>query len=174
MSQLPTRRTGLITGGALLVASAAAIAALTLNGSDSSGDTDRQTQVAARGAEVMPFDLEATTHQFTKSPTGGRQTVVADEPGNQAEIAAIRQHLKKEEAAFQAGDFSDPASIHGEDMPGLAILEANGDALDIRYVEILDGAAVDFVTADAQLAEALHDWFDAQVIDHGDHAEHQG
>ncbi len=170
-----THRTGVIAGGALLAVSATAIAAaVTLNGTDSPAGTDRQAEVAARGADVMPFDLRATTHRFTDTSTGGRQTVIADDPDDDAEIAAIREHLQEEAEAFQAGDFSDPASIHGEDMPGLATLEANSDALDIRYLELPDGAAVDFTTTDAQVADALHAWFDAQVSDHGDHAKHQG
>jgi hypothetical protein len=174
MTPLLTRRTGLLTGGALLVTSATAIAVLSLTEPESSEGSDRQAEVAARGAEVMPFDLEATTHQFTATPTGGRQTVIADHAGDDAEIAAIRQHLQEEATAFEAGDFFDPASIHGEDMPGLATLEANSDAMDIRYLELPDGAAVDFTTTDAQVADALHVWFDAQVSDHGTHAEHQG
>jgi hypothetical protein len=36
-----------------------------------------QAKVAARGAEVMPFDLDRTTHVFTKLPDGGVQTVTA-------------------------------------------------------------------------------------------------
>jgi hypothetical protein len=30
----------------------------------------------------VPFDLEATTHRFRDTPTGGRHTVVADDPGD--------------------------------------------------------------------------------------------
>lgn len=115
-----TRRAGVIAGGALLAVSATAIAAaVALDGPDSPAGTDRQNEVAARGADVMPFDLETTTHRFTDTTTGGRQTVIADDPDDDAEVAAIREHLQEEAEAFQAGDFSDPASIHGEDMPGL-------------------------------------------------------
>ena len=174
MTPMLNRRTGLLPGGAVLVAGAAAIAVLTLAEPEPSAGSDRQAEVAARGAQVMPFDLEATTHQFTATSTGGRQAVIADDAGNDAEIAAIRQHLQDEASAFQAGEFSDPASIHGEDMPGLATLESNSDALDIRYVELPDGAAVEFTTTDTLVVNALHAWFDAQVSDHGDHAEHQG
>ncbi len=49
---------------------------------DLTGATDRQAEVATRGAEVVPFDLEATTHRFRDTPTGGRHTVVADDPGD--------------------------------------------------------------------------------------------
>src|SRR6476661_8385628 len=56
----------------------AAVAALILLplGSHAS-DSARQAEVARRGADVMPFDLKATTHVFTKTADGGVQRVVA-------------------------------------------------------------------------------------------------
>ena len=42
----------------------------------------RQGEVAARGAKVMPFDLEQTTHVFQKLDDGGLQKVVAKDPSN--------------------------------------------------------------------------------------------
>lgn len=41
---------------------------------------DRQAEVAARGGEVMSFDLERTTHVFETLRNGGVQTVVSDDP----------------------------------------------------------------------------------------------
>jgi hypothetical protein len=57
-------------------------------------------------------------------------------------------------------------------MPGLATLQAGAERIDVRYVERSDGAEVHFASEDPILVEALHDWFDAQVSDHGDHAQH--
>ena len=42
-------------------------------GSDDQALADRQQAVAEAGAEVMPFNLDATTHVFTDTPTGGIQ-----------------------------------------------------------------------------------------------------
>ena len=39
----------------------------------------RQAEVAEAGAEVMPFDLDATTHIFTATDSGGTQEVIADD-----------------------------------------------------------------------------------------------
>ena len=47
-------------------------------GSDAQSLDERQQEVAVAGAEVMPFDLDATTHIFTDTATGGIQDVVAD------------------------------------------------------------------------------------------------
>ena len=37
-------------------------------------ESGRQTQVRARGQQVMPFDLEQTQHVFTTTATGGVET----------------------------------------------------------------------------------------------------
>ena len=83
----------------------------------------RQAQVAARGAQVMPFDLEQTIHVFQRLDDGGRQTVTVKDPANAQQIALIQSHLQHEADRFRQGDFSNPARIHGDDMLGLAELK---------------------------------------------------
>jgi hypothetical protein len=122
----------------------------------------------------MPFDLDATTHRFSPRDTGGLQTVVADRAGDVEQVAAIRQHLRAEAAAFARGDFRDPASIHGRDMPGLVTLRERASALAVRYADRPAGAQIEYSSTDPEVVRALHRWFDAQVSDHGDHAEHGG
>jgi hypothetical protein len=158
------------TGGAAL------IAALLFNGTQRDGAdgdrrTGRQEAVAERGRSVMPFDLERTTHHFTPTDSGGVQDVVADEPADERQIALIRTHLRREAEAFGRGDFGDPARIHGDDMPGLAELKEGHDRIEVRYRERPDGATLTYDTAEPELADALHAWFEAQLGDHGDHAE---
>jgi hypothetical protein len=130
----------------------------------------RQEEVAKRGAQVMPFDLEQTTHVFQKLKDGGLQKVVVKDPSNKKQIALIQTHLKEESEKFSKGDFSDPAKIHDEDMPGLAELKAGAKQIDIRYASLPDGAEVRYTTKDPKLVAALHRWFDAQLSDHGHHA----
>lgn len=136
------------------------------------GDADgRQADVAARGAEVMPFDLDATTHRFTKTSDGGVQTVTADDPSDQTQVRLIREHLLEERDNFSRGDFDDPARIHGMDMPGVAELSAGYERIDVSYSEVPGGAELTYATGESDLVEAVHAWFDRQVVDHGDHAE---
>jgi hypothetical protein len=137
-------------------------------------DAGRQAEVAERGREVMPFDLDRSTHRFSKTGTGGRQTVTADEPVDQRQVGLIREHLRAESERFRRGDFADPARIHGSEMPGLAELRAGAARIRIDYRELPDGAQLDYLTAEPPLLRALHAWFDAQVTDHGRHAEHGG
>lgn len=120
----------------------------------------------------MPFDLEATTHRFAPTDDGLVQTVVADDPDDADQVALVREHLAHEAERFVAGDFADPAAIHGDDMPGLAALEEGAADIDVTYADTPAGGRITYTTDDAHLVTALHDWGAAQVSDHGDHAEH--
>jgi hypothetical protein len=135
------------------------------------GLAERQAEVAARGAHVMPFDLEATTHRFEPMADGLVQTVEADDSGAADQVALVREHLAHEAARFRAGDYADPARIHGDDMPGLAELEAGAAAIDVTYQDVDAGGRITYATSDPALVYALHRWAEAQTMDHGAHAE---
>lgn len=134
--------------------------------------SDRQAEVAAKGSQVMPFDLERTTHTFTSLPDGGRQTVTAENPADTEQIRLIREHLQKEADAFGRGDFNDPTTIHGPDMPGVAELAAAANRVAVRYQDLPAGAELTYATSDPALVKAIHAWFTAQLSDHGAHAQH--
>jgi len=127
----------------------------------------RENEVAQRGAAVMPFSLRATTHIFTKTADGGIQQVVAKHP-DPKQVALIRGHLAMIAQQFSAGNFEGPEAIHGDDMPGLAVLRgATPGALKIEYRDLPEGGEIVYHSNDARLAAALHEWFDAQLSDHG-------
>ena len=130
----------------------------------------RKAEVAAKGAVVMPFDLEQTLHRFEPLSNGGLQTVTAKDPANQTQIDLIQMHLQEEAAKFQAGDFSDPAAIHGHEMPGLKALSAGRSEIDVQYRALPDGGEIRYSAQSAPLTQAVHDWFAAQRSDHGHHA----
>lgn len=131
-------------------------------------DRERQAEVARRGPDVMPFSLKGTTHVFSKTADGGVQRVVAKSASDDQQVKLIRGHLREIRARFLKGDFSGPAHIHGEEMPGLAQLEATRPGqLTIGYKDVKGGAELTYRTADVQLVSALHVWFDAQLSDHG-------
>ncbi|WP_327344439.1 aspartate carbamoyltransferase [Streptomyces europaeiscabiei] len=165
----------LLTAGIVAGGVGAALAALLLIGDPQreSGQrrADRQEVVAERGRTVMPFDLEETTHHFTPSRMGGVQDVVADQPDDAKQVNLIRTHLQQEAEAFGQGDFGDPSQIHGDSMPGLTELQDGYERVEVRYRDRPDGATLTYTTDEPALVEALHDWFEAQLSDHGDHAE---
>ncbi|MEM6256006.1 MAG: aspartate carbamoyltransferase [Cyanobacteria bacterium P01_D01_bin.156] len=131
----------------------------------------RQAEVALRGAHVMPFDLEKTTHHFEKMQDGGLQTVVVDNPIEIEQVRLIQSHLQEEAAKFQAGDFSDPAAIHGDTMPGLKTLASGYRDIKIEYTALPNGGQIRYTTQTPGLVSAVHDWFAAQLSDHGHHAQ---
>jgi hypothetical protein len=129
---------------------------------------ERQAAVAERGARVMPFDLAATRHIFTKTADGGVQRVVARNPADTRQVELVRAHLRDIADKFAHGDMSAPAHIHGNAMPGLAQLQAAAPGrISVSYKEVDGGADIGYTSADPALVKALHDWFDAQVADHG-------
>jgi hypothetical protein len=130
----------------------------------------RHEEVAARGATVMPFDLQQTLHVFEKLDNGGLQKVVVKNPSNKEQISMIQSHLEEESERFRRGDFSDPAKIHGQDMPGLAELKSGAGNIEVVYTPLPDGAQIRYTTKDPALLMAIHHWFDAQLSDHGRHA----
>jgi len=128
----------------------------------------RQEAVAERGLDVMPFDLKATTHIFTKTASGGVQQVVAKNADDVRQINLIDEHLNEIARQFSQGDFSGPTHIHGEDMPGLAELKAaKPSEIKVQYRKIKAGAEIIYATRNPRLIAALHEWFDAQLSDHG-------
>ena len=54
---------------------------------------ERQAEVAAKGAEVMPFNLDKTRHHFEDLADGGLQTVGVLDAADTLTIRLIREHL---------------------------------------------------------------------------------
>lgn len=131
----------------------------------------RQDVVRQRSADVMPFEMLATTHVFTKSSTGGVQRVVAKRADDTQQIQSVRTHLKEIADKARRGDFTGPAHVHGASMPGLAALQAArpGD-FQSTYREIPSGAEIVYSSRNPTVVTAIHEWFDAQLSDHGSDA----
>ncbi|MBI1879145.1 MAG: hypothetical protein HYR94_13145 [Chloroflexi bacterium] len=134
---------------------------------------DPQAMVHNMGHQVMPFDLSQTTHIFEMTESGGVQQVIAKDPGDKAQISLIQQHLQHEAMRFSAGDFSDPTSLHGGDMPGVKELAGGAAQLKIEYTALPNGAQMTFTTQDLHLITAIHRWFGAQLSDHGPDATYR-
>jgi hypothetical protein len=164
-------------GPRIFASTAVALFALKAHGDPNptvAADPERQAEVSARGAEVMPFKLSATTHVFTKTPGGALQTVVVKDPNDAEQIQLIRRHLSDIADRFSRGDFSGPTEVHGVQMPGLADLEkAKPGEISVHYEDLVNGGQIEYSTHKADLIVALHKWIDAQLSDHGPDA-HEG
>lgn len=163
-------RIAFLAAALALLAGAGALLLLRPGETNDTALRDRRAAVEARGAHVMPFDQATTTHVFAKTEDGGIETVTADDATDSRQIALIRMHLEHEAQLFASGDFTDPAAIHGENMPGLTELRRGASRIAFTYADRPRGAAITYGSADAGLVAALHAWFDAQTTDHGHHA----
>jgi hypothetical protein len=127
----------------------------------------KQEHVHHSGHSVMPFDLAKTTHIFRMTDFGGVERVIVKDATAKDQVALIQQHLQHEAKAFQRGDYSDPASLHGADMPGLKDLQAGAAQIGVSYSALPTGAEITFETTDLHLLTAIHRWFGAQLSEHG-------
>jgi hypothetical protein len=131
-------------------------------------EPSRQDAVRQLSPDVMPFDMARTTHVFSKTPTGGVQRVVAKAIDDSKQTERVRLHLRDLAARFQRRDFSGPSHVHGTEMPGLAQLRASAATdLHVKYREIPAGAEVEYRSGKPAIVDAIHQWFDAQLADHG-------
>jgi hypothetical protein len=126
-----------------------------------------QEHVHQMAHRVMPFDMSKTIHIFKMTETGGVQKVIARDPGDTDQIVMVQQHLKYEAERFQHGDYSDPISLHGTNMPGIKELQDGASAIRISYAALAAGAEITFTTTDLHLLTAVHRWFGAQLSEHG-------
>jgi hypothetical protein len=118
--------------------------------------------------QAVPYSLDKTQQTFTKTVHGGVQHVLAKSAGDTQQIKLIQEHLLKLANQFRKGDFSSTERIHGADMPGLAQLKrAQPDDIKFEYKALENGAQIHFSTEYPQYDKALHEWFDAQMSDHG-------
>jgi hypothetical protein len=146
---------------------AQSVAILVLIGSATVFAQTRQEHVHQMAPSVMPFDMSKTVHIFKMTESGGVQRVIAQDPGATDQIALIQQHLQHEAERFQLGDYSDPAMLHGADMPGLKDLHSGPSRIRVSYAALPSGAEITFETTDLHLLTALHRWFGAQLSEHG-------
>ncbi len=163
------RQRWLIWAGAVAATGAIAVTGFALvdRHDGGHGDAERRAGVRERGADVMPFSLDRTRHEFRDSATGGTQRVVLRSPPDAAQRSLIRSHLRAERDRFVRGDFSDPMATHGMRMPGIDELRASAGRIRVSYRDLPDGAELAYASKEPSLVAALHAWFAAQTSDHG-------
>ena len=128
----------------------------------------RQEHVHQIAHSVMPFDMSKTVHIFKMTESGGAEEVgLTKDPGATDQITLIQRHLQHEAERFQQGDYSDPAKLHGADVPGLKDLQAGASHIKVSYAALPSGAEITFETTDLHLLTALHRWFGSQLSEHG-------
>jgi hypothetical protein len=131
----------------------------------------RVNEVQQRTQQVVPYALDQTQLTFTKTVHGGVQHVVVKSADNTQQIKLIQENLLKMANDFRKGDFSVTEHIHGATMPGLDQLKrAEIDDIKYEYKALPNGAQIHYSTEYPQYVQALHEWFDAQMSEHGNEA----
>lgn len=123
-------------------------------------------QMNHRGAQVMGFDQDKTTHHFLLFEDGGAIDVSVKDAGDKKNLDAIRAHLPHIVMKFGEGDFAAPALVHATDVPGTKDMAALKSKLTWKYVETAKGGRVDIVTTDPVALSAVHAFLKYQIEDH--------
>jgi hypothetical protein len=120
-----------------------------------------------RGATVMGFDQDKTTHHFYLYNDGGAIDIAVKATSNEKDRDAIRAHLSHIAMMFGDGNFDAPMLIHNStSVPGTVVLKERKDALRYSYVETPGGGRVDIVSTDRLALAALHDLLRYQIVEH--------
>jgi len=123
-------------------------------------------QMNHRGAQVMGFDQDKTTHHFLLFEDDGAVDVSVKDAADKKNLDAIRAHLPHIAMKFGEGDFAAPALVHATDVPGTKELAALKNKLSWKYVETAKGGRVDIVTTDPAARSAVHAFLTYQIEDH--------
>ncbi len=68
--------------------------------------------------------------------------MVARDPKHTDQIALNQQQVQHEALLFRVGNFADPATLHGTDMPGLQDLAADASKFTVEYAALPNGAQI--------------------------------
>ncbi len=122
----------------------------------------------ARGSIAMGVDQYSSTHHFEALRDGGRielQRDVDDPVG----IAQIRVHLCSVAAAFASGDFSTPAFVHMQTVPGATVMAARRHLIAYSLRPLPRGGELLITTSDAAAVAAVAEFLAFQRMDHRAH-----
>ena len=144
----------------------AAILTVAAVGSAVAQKPDPHAQMNMRGAEVMGFDQDKTTHHFYLYTDGGAIDVSVKDAADAINLTAIRSHLPHIAMMFGMGDFNAPMMVHETKVPGTAEMTALKDRIAYKYLETPKGGRVDITTTDADALKAVHAFLKYQIADH--------
>ena len=120
-----------------------------------------------RGAMVMGFDQNRTTHHFLLFTDGGAVDVSVNDPADRRNRDAIRSHLPHIAMMFGEGNFDAPMLVHdSKSVPGTKLMTERKGVIRYQYVETPNGGRVNIVTADPDALAAVHAFLTFQIAEH--------
>lgn len=121
-----------------------------------------------RGKVAMGVDQYTSTHKFDDLPDGGRIELQRDNDDPDG-VRTIREHLRGIAAAFATGDFSTPAFVHMQDVPGTRVMAERRASIRYTFNELARGGEVRITTTDPAALKAVHEFLAFQRQDHRAH-----
>jgi hypothetical protein len=128
--------------------------------------SQHQAEVEKHGDQAMGFPHDKTTHHFRLYAAGGAIEVTADDAKDDANIQAIRAHLKHIATMFSQGDFSIPMFIHDQVPLGVSVMKEKRGQISYSFEELAAGGKVQIRTADPDSLKAIHEFLRFQISDH--------
>ncbi len=119
----------------------------------------------ARGKQAMGVDQYTSTHHFDDMADGGRielQRDVDDPVG----VVQIRAHLQEIASAFKGGDFTTPAFVHMQSVPGANIMASKRAMITYTFSALPRGGQLLIVSKDPSAIAAIHEFLAFQRMDH--------
>ena len=118
-----------------------------------------------RGRKAMGVDQYTSTHHFDALPDGGRIELQRD-VDDSAGIAGIRAHMREIARAFKSGDFSTPAMVHMQEVPGAKVMAARRALITYEARDLPRGAELYIRTSDPAARRAIHEFMAFQRGEH--------
>ena len=69
-------------------------------------------------------------------------------------------------AAFATGNFSTPAFVHLQEVPGAKVMAARRDLITYTYRDLPRGGVIRIATTDAEAIHAIHEFLAFQRLEH--------
>lgn len=127
---------------------------------------DHQAALNQHGDHVMGFSHEKTAHHFVLTQDGGLIEVRANDVKDTASLEQIRGHFQHIARMFADGNFNAPMLVHGQDVPGTAIMARLKNDLHWDLQEIPRGARITITADNKEALAAVHDFLRFQIADH--------
>lgn len=151
--------------GAASAVALASVWACDVTEAPTDGDGAAFAALQTRGEQAMGVDQYSSMHVFDALADGGRIELQRDEEDPDG-VERIRGHLRMIAEAFNSGDFSTPAFVHMQEVPGAAVMAAKQDEIEYVYGDLPRGGELRLVTDDPDALEAIHEFMEYQREDH--------
>jgi hypothetical protein len=149
----------------LIVATATALPAQNPPHSHHATSDSAFAAMQARGRQAMGVDQYTSTHHFDALPDGGRIALQSDR-GDSTAVATIRAHIREIARAFATGDFSTPALVHMQTVPGTRVLAAKRAVITYQPRDLPRGAELRIRTSDPEALRAIAEFMAFQRGEH--------